>query len=65
MKKVRCDFCAQLSVVVAIPDDAEDDSAVEIAEEYLKRRSVKPQWELEDGGVSDADDTEVAINENE
>lgn len=62
MKKVRCDFSAHTSIVVAIPDEAELDDAIEIAEEYIKTKGVTPVWELDDGGVDEVDETEEAVN---
>lgn len=62
MKKVRCDFSAHTSIVVAIPDEAELDDAIEIAEEYMKTKGVTPVWELDDGGVDEVDETEEAVN---
>lgn len=62
MKKVRCDFSAHTSIVVAIPDEAELDDAIEIAEEYMKTKGVTPIWELDDGGVDEVDETEEAVN---
>lgn len=62
MKKVRCDFSAHTSIVVAIPDEAELDDAIEIAEEYMKTIGVTPEWELDDGGVDEVDETEEAVN---
>lgn len=65
MKKVRCDFSAHTSVVVAIPDDADYDDAAKIAEEYMQTNSITPIWELDDEGVDDADDSEEAVNKIE
>lgn len=62
MKKVRCDFSAHTSIVVAIPDESELDDAIEIAEEYMKTKGVTPVWELDDGGVDEVDETEEAVN---
>ena len=62
MKKVRCDFSAHTSIVVAIPDEAGLDDAIEIAEEYMKTKGVTPEWELDDGGVDEVDETEEAVN---
>lgn len=62
MKKVRCDFSAHTSIVVAIPDEAELDDAIEIAEEYMKTKGVTPVWELDDSGVDEVDETEEAVN---
>lgn len=66
MKKVRCYFSAHTSVVVAIPDDAELDDAIAIAEENMLKDKIIPQWELDDDGVDDCvDDSEYAVNEKE
>ena len=62
MKKVRCDFSAHTSVVVSIPDDAELDDAIDIAENYLRTHTVSAQWELDDEGVDEVDETEDAVN---
>ena len=62
MKKVRCDYSAHTSVVVAIPDDAELDDAIEIAENYLATNNVTPSWDLDDGGVDEVDETEYTVN---
>lgn len=65
MKKVRCDFSAHTSVVVAIPDDAELDDAIDIAEEYLQRNSIHQQWDLDDEGVNEVDPSEESVNKKE
>ena len=65
MKKIRCDFTAHTSIVVAIPDDAELDDAIEIAEEQMKTNSVTPLWEFDDEGVDEVDASEEAVNEIE
>lgn len=65
MKKVRCDFSAHTSIVVAIPDDAELDDAITMAEEYMQRNNIHQQWELDDEGVDEVDPSEVAVNEKE
>ena len=67
MKKVRCDFSAHTSVVVAIPDNADYDDAATIAEEYMRTNRITPIWELDDEGIDDADYSEEAVNniENE
>lgn len=64
-KKVRVDFSAHYSVVVAV-DDTDDmyDEAVTIAEEYVEGNpSIRPNWEVDDGGFDDVDDDEEAVNE--
>lgn len=66
MKKVRVDFVAHYSVVVAMKE-GEDiyDKAVELAESYVKNSpSVRPSWEVEDDGVDDAEaDADVDVEE--
>lgn len=62
MKKVRCDFSAHTSIVVAVRDDAELDDAIEIAEDYMRTNSVSPLWELDDEGVDEVDASEEAVN---
>ena len=58
MKKVRVDFVAHCSVVVEVEEgDCMYDDAVDLASEFVSYSStIKPVWEVEDGGVSDADD---------
>lgn len=67
MKKVRVDFSAHMSVVVAVKDgDDYLDRAIETAEEAVNEIgfSQSARWEVDDGGVDDADDTsEVDITE--
>ena len=65
MKKVRCDFSAHTSIVVAIPDDAELDDAITMAEDYMQRNTIHQQWDLDDEGVAEVDSSEVAVNEKE
>lgn len=65
MKKVRCDFSAHTSIVVAIPDDAELDDAIEIAEDYMKTNGEHALWELDDEGVDEVDPSEEAVNKIE
>ena len=64
-KKIRLDFSAHVSVVVAVDDEEDmmEDKALEIAEDYLATRGCIPTWELDDGGIDEVDDTEEAINE--
>ena len=67
-KKFRLDFSAHTSVVVAVDDCDEElmeEKAIRIAQEYLHRRGVEASWELDDGGLDDADDSEEAVNEDE
>ena len=66
MKKIRVDFVAHYSVVVAI-NECENvyDKAVELAESYVANSpSVRPSWEVEGDGVDDADaDADVDVEE--
>ena len=57
-KKVRVDFSAHYSVVVEVEDEESYyDRAAELAEEYIQGNpAIRPEWELDDGGVDDADD---------
>lgn len=67
-KKFRLDFSAHTSVVVAVNDCDEElmeEEAIRIAQEHLHRRGVEASWELDDGGLDDADDSEEAVNEDE
>ena len=67
MKKVRVDFSAHMSVVVAVKDgDDYLDRAVETAEEAINELGFRQSaiWEVDDDGVDDANDTdEVDITE--
>ena len=67
MKKVRVDFSAHMSVVVAVKDgDDYLDRAIETAEKAVNELGFRQSanWEADDGGVDDADDTdEVDITE--
>ena len=67
MKKVRVDFSAHMSVVVAVKDgDDYLDRATELAEEAVNELRFRQSayWEVDDGGVDDANDTdEVDIKE--
>lgn len=66
MKKIRVDFVAHQSVVVAVKE-TEDmyEVAEQIAQVYIENSpSVHPTWEVEDGGVDDADeDADVDVAE--
>lgn len=67
-RKYRLDFSAHTSVVVAVEGDDEDmmvEEAVRIAEDYVIGSGVSAQWELDDDGIDDVDDSEEAVNENE
>ena len=57
MKKVRVDFVAHYSVVVAVNEcDDMYEVAENLAQSYIdSNHSVKPTWEVEDGGIGDAD----------
>lgn len=59
--KFRLDYSAHVSVVVDVPDYVDEengeDKAIEAAESYLKLRGVQPEWELDDGGVEEVDDS--------
>lgn len=61
MKKVIVDFSAHISVVVEVKDgDSYLGRAAELAERYVRgNSSIKPYWELDDGGIEDADDEEI------
>jgi hypothetical protein len=64
-KKVRVDFSAHTSIVVAV-DNTDDylDRAIELAEDYVTqcRDAV---WEVDDDGVDDVgDDEEAEVTEN-
>lgn len=67
MKKVRVDFSAHMSVVVAVKDgDDYLDRAIETAENAVNELRFRQSatWEVDDGGVDDADDMdEVDITE--
>ena len=65
MKKVRVDFSAHISVVVAVKDgDDYLDRAVETAEKSINEVGFSAIWEVDDDGVDDANDTdEVDIME--
>lgn len=65
-KKFRLDFSAHTSVVVEVElddDDAMEEEAIKIAENYLEQRGVDAEWDLDDGGIEDVDDSEEAINQ--
>lgn len=67
MKKVRVDFSAHMSVVVGVKDgDDYLDRAIETAENAVNELRFRQSatWEVDDGGVDDADDMdEVDITE--
>ena len=62
MKKVRVDFSAHVSVVVAVKDgDDYWDRAIELAEDHINSGSYITRdvyWEVDDDGVDDADETD-------
>lgn len=66
MKKIRVDFVAHHSVVVAVKE-TEDmyEVAEQVAQSYIEDNpSVHPTWEVEDGGVDDAyEDADVDVEE--
>lgn len=63
-KKVRLDFSAHCSVVVEVPDTENyEDKAIKEAENYLfGNPSVYVNWELDDGGIDDADEDDEPVN---
>lgn len=67
MKKVRVDFSAHMSVVVAVKDgDDYLDRAVKKAEDAVNELGFRQsaRWEVDDGGVDDANNAdEVDITE--
>ena len=67
MKKVRVDFSAHMSVVVAVKDgDDYLDRAAEIAKVAVNEQCFRQGtiWEVDDGGVDDANNSdEVDITE--
>ena len=66
VKKVRVDFSAHYSVVVAVEDSYDYyDKAANIAEKYMNGNSVYPMWDVDDDGVYDVDDSEKAVNDEE
>ena len=56
-KKIRVDFSAHCSVVVAIDEcDDMESKAIELAENYIQGNPcIRAGWEVDDDGVSDAD----------
>lgn len=59
--KYRVDFSAHQSVVVEVTDteDAEE-KAMELAEKYIY--NFCPSWEIDDGGIEEADPEDEPIN---
>lgn len=59
MKKVRVDFSAHKSIVVAVKEgDDYFERAMDIASEYANMENGRVFWEIDDGGVDDAMDTD-------
>lgn len=69
MKKVRVDFVAHMSLVVAVEDGVDYlNRAVDVALEHVYDADYTPVWEVEDDGVDDAketDDVDVTEETNE
>ena len=65
-KKVRVDFSAHCSIVVAV-EESDDylDQAAQLAEKYVDGNpSINPDWEIDDDGVDDAEeDAEVDVEQ--
>lgn len=63
-RKVRLDFSAHCSVVVEVPDTENyEEEAIKEAENYLfGNPSVYVSWELDDGGIDDADEDDEPVN---
>lgn len=61
MKKIRVDFVAHCSVVVQVKEgDYMYYDAAELAEQYIQGNpSIRPEWEVEDGGIDDADEEDT------
>lgn len=57
--KLRFDFSAHKSVIVEVPDGGEEmeEKAQKIAENCLLGRGVYANWELDDGGIEEVDDS--------
>lgn len=54
-KKMRVDFSAHYSVVVAVEEcDDMESKAIELAEQYIQGGKIDADWEMDEGGVSDA-----------
>ena len=62
--KYRVDFSAHHSIVIEVPDteDAEY-KAVELAESYMENTGVYTYWEVDDGGIEEADPNEEPVND--
>ena len=59
--KYRVDFSAHQSIVVEVPDtERSEDEAIALAEEYMY--NMRPSWEMDDGGVEEAEEDEEPIN---
>lgn len=64
--KIRLDYSAHISVVVNVPGENLDElqyEAMKIAENYLSHGDVFVDWELEDGGVDEEDESCPAVND--
>lgn len=62
-RKIRLDFVAHYSVVVEVPDDENsEENAITVAEDYMNSNGLYFTWELEDGGIEDAEDNEEPVN---
>lgn len=59
--KLRLDYSAHISVVVDVPDDMDEEmmeiKAIETADAYLHSSGVRPEWELDDEGIGNVDDS--------
>lgn len=57
--KYRLDFSAHKSIVVEVPDtEYSEEKAIEIAEEYMTGNDVYADWEMDDGGIEEVENTE-------
>lgn len=59
--KLRLDYSAHISVIVNMPDDLDEEmverKAMETADAYLHGNGVHPDWELDDCGIEEVDDS--------
>lgn len=59
--KYRVDFSAHHSIVVSVPESENDeDEAIKLAEKYIT--NIVPDWEMDDGGIEEADEDEEPEN---
>jgi len=59
--KYRVDFSAYQSVVVEVPDgENAEEQAISLAEQYIY--DMFPSWEVDDGGIEEADEDEEPVN---